>query len=616
MALMDDLTRDDESNNTGSSPIRRLTGLAQAPASAAPSLAMQTRGDARPSPAQRLTGGPLARAASMAPAPSNPMDDGSLSAGISASAGQERMPRIAQLSALDSQKDMIPSNANPNPVQMTPRQIADAQAVDRFAPAPEGAIASLITARTPSGPTNVPVNRPAIAERSPNLVEAQNQAYREGDPIGRLIQQKLGQQASAPQDLALASGIIGGGDTTYSPGMAARTDPFKTADGRTLDPNDPNLATADRSAISQYKAGNAQMAADMERQQRSNPLAGAVQIIRPGNDVSYAVQGADRMVELQAPAFAQYQSAFEKNPQLGSRSQMTEAGMTLDGLLAPPDLIAGGEGAVKRYAQATQQNTLNAADPLAAKTAAEIEVERVKNQGKDSAARIGADAQVEAARIGREATKATKDAESLDRKVNHFSDQLAKTNVPVFDSLLGNIEAQIAKYQKGDIPGYGGTGMLPQFMLTEEGKKLRQDVGMLKNITLKDRSGQAVTNQEMQRFLEELGTGYFSNDDQLRNGLSNVRRNFNATKQNVVAGVDDATLTEYMNRGGMTLQRGNQSATPAKPGTDKGDSSAGGQEPPPTKVVDYNGGKTEAKRAPDGNYYVKQANGKYTRVDE
>lgn len=240
--------------------------------------------------------------------------------------------------------------------------------------------------------------------RAANLTNNLNQAYREGDPIGQIIAQKLGQQdgaqQAAPRYLAAQTGgIIGGGDTTYAPGQAARTEPYKTADGRTIDPNDANLSAADSAMIAQHRTANAQTLAAMEQAQRTNPLAGAVQIIRPGNDVSYAVQAPNRMVEIDAPAYAAYQGAMDKNPQLASRMQMTERGMTLGGDLAPPDVIGGGDAAVQKYAQALQQNNVNQADPLAAKTASEVAIKQAENQGRIEAARIAAQGHIDAAKV-------------------------------------------------------------------------------------------------------------------------------------------------------------------------------------------------------------------------
>jgi hypothetical protein len=155
-----------------------------------------------------------------------------------------------------------------------------------------------------------------------------------------------------------------------------------------------------------------------------------------------------------------------------------------------------------------------------------------------------------------------KNLDRVDKKVTAFSAQLDKTNVPQFESLLSDVEADIAKVK--DIPGYGGImGNLPTYLQSEEGRALRQKIATLRNLTLKDRSGAAVTNQELSRLLEELGTGMLKSDADLKRGLAGVRKNLDAVKQNVVAGVDDATLNEYQQRGGMQLKRGGAAKPPA-----------------------------------------------------
>jgi hypothetical protein len=310
MGIMDNLSRDDELQ-AQESPIRRLTG--------APSLAAP-QGDMQPSAARRLTG-PIARAANLAPSPvaGNPMDDGSLPSSIQSVAQQASAPaapRIAQMAAGDSAAGNGLGFVNP----------------DNVTPSP---IAALVTARSSSGPTSVSVApdqqaAPRIAQRAPSVQQQLEALY-----------------AASNAD----NGIVSGGDRVTAPGMTATVQqPYRTGDGRDIDPNAPNMAEADRAAIDRYSTRNAQMRDLYSQSQQGNPLATAVQIIRPGSEVSYAVQAPDRMVELKAPAFAQYQAAFQQNPQLAQRSQMTEGGIMLDGSLAPPDVIGGGDAAVKRYA--------------------------------------------------------------------------------------------------------------------------------------------------------------------------------------------------------------------------------------------------------------------------
>lgn len=193
----------------------------------------------------------------------------------------------------------------------------------------------------------------------------------------------------------------------------------------------------------------------------------------------------------------------------------------------------------------------------------------------------------------------SKNLDRVDKKVTAFSAQLDKTNVPQFESLLSDIEADIAKFK--DIPGYGGImGNLPTFLQSEEGRALRQKIATLRNLTLKDRSGAAVTNQELTRLLEELGTGMLKTDADLKRGLAGVRKNLDAVKQNVVAGIDDDTLNEYQQRGGIPLKRGNQKQPSSQPSS---------------KTLNIGGKEMRAERAPDGKYYVQQ-NGKWFEVKE
>lgn len=160
-----------------------------------------------------------------------------------------------------------------------------------------------------------------------------------------------------------------------------------------------------------------------------------------------------------------------------------------------------------------------------------------------------------------------KQQEQIDRKVLQFSTELQKTNIPGFEESLQNLENLMAKFKGGDIPGIGGTGNFPQWLLSDDGKQVRQALSMIKNIELKDRSGAAVTDSELRRFVEEMG-GTFTSDDQIRTAIQNVRNRFNAVRQNIIAGVGDDVLQEYAARGGIPIVRGQQPKIPTgAPGT-------------------------------------------------
>lgn len=142
----------------------------------------------------------------------------------------------------------------------------------------------------------------------------------------------------------------------------------------------------------------------------------------------------------------------------------------------------------------------------------------------------------------------------LESNVNKLSTALDKSNAPTFEAILSDIESTVKGLK--DIPGYGQTGWLPNFMLSDAGKDLRRKIASLRNVELKDRSGAAVTDNELRRYLEELGTGTGMTDADLVAALGQVRKRFNPMKQNLVAGFDDETLGEYQARGGMKLERG------------------------------------------------------------
>lgn len=527
--------------------------------------------------ARRLTGptaagGPIARAASMAaPAPGtsaygNPMDDGSLPSSIRTLADQA-LPRIAQLSSLDSQAGMIPSNANPNPVQQTPRQIADAAAANKFAPAPSvsSPIAALITARSQNGPTSVPVTPQQTAdgvERSADLSAMQAQATRpaRGTPtITSLTQQSV--EPPAP------GSVVSGGDRVYAPNQPAQIDPYKTADGRSLNPNDASMSAADRAAIGQFQASNAQQSADIERQQRSNPLAGAVQIIRPGSEVSYAVQAPQRMVELTAPAYAQYQSAFERNPGMAARAQMTEGGVTVDGQVAPPNIVGYGDDALKTYNANARKDAETGLD---AGTLAKIAIQQAENQGKSDVAKIQANGDKNAIvqsdqgtalvdkRTG-ESTPVTMNGQPLGPKLKDLPAPVQKaflensTSLRKLDSALEAINTYPDAF---GIKNYLGDAIRQR---TDpkgiEGRALVADIGSMK---VHDRSGAAVTASETPRLLPFIPS---ATDDP-----KTIQKKVGLFKKEIEAMQQDITSTYSSEQGYKPFGSKLPQPAPANPG--------------------------------------------------
>lgn len=154
--------------------------------------------------------------------------------------------------------------------------------------------------------------------------------------------------------------------------------------------------------------------------------------------------------------------------------------------------------------------------------------------------------------------EAQRKADAQDKAVTKFSDTLQKEGIPEIEAALAGAEGAVGRYKDKPIPGMGRvTGLLPAGVLSEEGNDVRQSVAQIRNIVLQARSGAAVTDQELRRMVEELGTG-FQSDESLRRGLVKLRARFEKVKQNVAAGVSDDVKRTYEERGGIKITRGSE----------------------------------------------------------
>jgi hypothetical protein len=110
--------------------------------------------------------------------------------------------------------------------------------------------------------------------------------------------------------------------------------------------------------------------------------------------------------------------------------------------------------------------------------------------------------------------------------------------------------------QGKNIPGYGTmAGMLPTWAVSSEGKSLRQKMAKLFNVELKDRSGAAVIDSELERLKGEFGSGRWNDEQQLREGVTNYVRRLKEIANNVVSGSDPEAVEEYQRRGGRNMRQ-------------------------------------------------------------
>lgn len=143
----------------------------------------------------------------------------------------------------------------------------------------------------------------------------------------------------------------------------------------------------------------------------------------------------------------------------------------------------------------------------------------------------------------------------VQKQATALASSMEKSGIPQAQQALDTIQTIMQKYPDG-LPGYGRVnGMLPNWALSEDGQQLRQAVATLANTTLKQRSGAAVTDQEMNRFKTELGTGTAVPDARLRQGVQQMSKLLESQKRNYAAGASDDAISAYEGNGGIQLSQ-------------------------------------------------------------
>jgi hypothetical protein len=118
-----------------------------------------------------------------------------------------------------------------------------------------------------------------------------------------------------------------------------------------------------------------------------DPLAGAVHVIDMASDgpgVMHLPGGWDDVRQgLTMDGYQTIRSALEKNPELARRVQVSNAGVTYDGMRLPSNVLAGGEGAMTEYAKNANQAQLYGMNPTAADMAKQQQKGELDNKGHE-----------------------------------------------------------------------------------------------------------------------------------------------------------------------------------------------------------------------------------------
>ena len=164
--------------------------------------------------------------------------------------------------------------------------------------------------------------------------------------------------------------------------------------------------------------------------------------------------------------------------------------------------------------------------------------------------------------------KEIKLGQDADRQVQKYTAALEKAGLPEFDSALKIAEARLAKHKEGQLPGFGRfAGAVPSGLSSEEVQMSRSDMQAAANILLKARSGAAVTDSEMRRFLTEVASGAGMTEKALRNGWKNVRLQFDQKRRNLTTSMKPELHDLYVDeRGGTDYRMPDQIPVKPRPG--------------------------------------------------
>lgn len=128
--------------------------------------------------------------------------------------------------------------------------------------------------------------------------------------------------------------------------------------------------------------------------------------------------------------------------------------------------------------------------------------------------------------------------EARQGRVTDLAKVMESSGMAELDSSVNAANELLASYNGKDIPGIGGAGNVPligKYAGGEEGRHVRSTIAAVRNAVLKARSGGAVTPQEGDRLLEELGMMLGYDDDDLRNAWGAFVERHNARLSNILA---------------------------------------------------------------------------------
>ena len=138
-------------------------------------------------------------------------------------------------------------------------------------------------------------------------------------------------------------------------------------------------------------------------------------------------------------------------------------------------------------------------------------------------------------------------AADVERFSKRYSDMAA------VDQALINANQVLAPYLErgGNIPGIGPwQGRMPNMLTGDEGQIVRGAIASVVNPLLRARSGAAVTENELNRFLMEMGMGPGASEESFRQGWQRIQQVIDAERQAIRGGHSPEALDLFQQRTG------------------------------------------------------------------
>lgn len=111
----------------------------------------------------------------------------------------------------------------------------------------------------------------------------------------------------------------------------------------------------------------------------------------------------------------------------------------------------------------------------------------------------------------------------------------------------------LTKHPEGELPGFGrATSVLPDALVSDEGRDVRSDARELVNTLLFLQSGAGVSNQERENKYNAYGLGKGASESAFRAGFAKLQNDLSQALKAKQAGFTPQTIETYKARGGVT----------------------------------------------------------------